>query len=167
MPNRKEIWRLRYAWRLEIAVWTEKRRVLEGEETIRPRLMLVQRDWLQADHDGFSERAMGWVEYEPKDRHERGGWTAFHLPERDWLPAAYSEGQWTFQERLLLREGERKYPRDSAKGAMDALLEQVRGAIPPPEFQSVAKVGPMFLEPLKQMMEMHLRRHPALKRSDQ
>jgi hypothetical protein len=148
---------VKYAWRLEVKVWTSKR--LEGEiaEEFQPTLVLVR-------HGYETDRVMGWIEYEPKSRDTlKAGWNA-HCINDDDNGSGERERSWYVDKgskrRPLLGKGETKHPRDSAHSALTALIELMEPYIEKAEHAALSRVGPMLLAPLQEMVKSYVQRFP-------
>lgn len=149
-----------YVWRLDVSIWSNRRMdgaLPEGSEetSAQPSLALVTPAY--DEHGAYLDRLVGLIEYDPAGWQKREGrWLVRYYPvDAADLPGAEDDGvPWRRRHAnpdLLATEGEVRNPRDSARDALNLLLDHVKGEVTAELHAAIAKTGPLFLSPLQQM----------------
>jgi hypothetical protein len=149
-----------YAWRLEAAVWRKKGLQESAATRYKPHLLLAfDQDWQSHQPSADEYDVYGYIEhYERKP--ERWLVRYFPMDARDLEATYHHEAGWG---GLLLRDGEKCEPRDTAKDAAKYLLDLAADdlKISKSDYEALLIVSTDFLELLHKLNKRYLGRYPG------
>jgi hypothetical protein len=149
-----------YAWRLEAAVWRKKGLQESAATRCKPHLLLAfDQDWQSHQPPADEYDVYGYIEhYERKP--ERWLVRYFPMDARDLEATYHHEAGWG---GLLLRDGEKCEPRDTAKDAAKYLLDLAADdlKISKSDYEALLIVSTDFLELLHKLNKRYLGRYPG------
>ena len=162
-----------FAWSLQVAVWTNRSpddQLLHGRDEFRelPYLALVTG---LRDVQGFdADKLVGLIQFSPGATKQEDRWLMRFYPDEPLGEQAdesdplglrrhsLSTRGSAFRHGDLLREGEIREPRDTAKAALAALFRHVNELTLPSLRAAVAKTGAYYLSALESATSAWLNR---------